>query len=126
MSLAAAAVYGLRCFRSLLSTDADRVAVLEVIVHIASERNSDRVRVPRVSRRGVTEVHRVQLDHPPGQPLRAVTASDELRTVRSHGVHAVQNPTFERGALSLEEVLEIDEPERRSPEEGPVAGHVAG
>src|SRR6185503_969435 len=83
------------CPHSLLSADPDRVAVLEVVAHVASERDVDRVRVPRVSRRSVADVDRLYVDGPSGQSARAVTGTNEPRAVRVHRVRAVYDPAFE-------------------------------
>jgi len=47
--------------------DPDRVAVLEVVTHVSSERDGDRLRVLRVTRRSVADVDRRDVDDPSGQ-----------------------------------------------------------
>ena len=63
--LAAAAIYGSRP-RSLLSAEPNRVTVLEVVAHVSSERDGDRLRVCRISRRSVADVDSLHIDDPSG------------------------------------------------------------
>ena len=126
--LAAAAIDGSLSPGSLLSADPDRVAVLEVVAHVTSERDVDRVRVLRISRRSVADVDRRYVDDPSSNSfeVRGVTATNEPRAVGGHRVRAVYEPAVKRSALCPEEVIEIDIPELGSPEKRPVTGYVTG
>lgn len=110
----------------LLSAERDRVAVLEVVAHVSSERDGDRLCVCRISRRSVADVDRRYVDDPSSQSfeVRGVTRTDEFRAVGRHRVGAVYEPAVKRRALCPQEVIEIDKPELRSPEKRPVTGYV--
>src|SRR5215203_980916 len=109
-----------------IRADPDRVAVLEVLGHGADERDVDRVRVPRVSRRSVTDVDLVHFDHPAGPAAGTCTRAHMCGSVGRHRDRGPQYPALEEGSLSLEELLEINRSEFRGPEEGPVSATVAG
>src|SRR5687767_13893775 len=109
-----------------IRADANRVAVLEVLGHGADERDVDRVRVRRVPRRRVADVDLVHFDHPAGSAAGAGAGAHVCGSVGRHRGRGPQYPAFEKGSLNLEELLEIDRPEFRGPEEGPVAGGIAG